>query len=282
MGKSFLATSLSDLETLDRLTYFLVFISAAFVINNGIIEIGLFSLCFVTLLAAYFSNRHTDSDVAQNSQTIIKNSLLYFIQLIGSISFLYLTEDIAATALFVVVLCCNKLRLFIIPQNAIFVIALLVLTVVEFASMAILGAFSQLQAWEGSHGTFYIVAIFGITTAFFYFAAQILKNGTVLENAGWDIVRIVKNKKQEEISRPGSISRVYTLAMFFGAMLPISLAFFSILPKAFLIYTIPLFLGLKISEDIAQDPNWGAMSVKTLKISSLIGLFNILIGVVAK
>ena len=282
MSKSYFTSSLSDPATLDRLTYFMVFVSAAFVINNGIIELKAFSLCFATFLAAYFSNRRAHPDEAPNSQTIVINSLLYFVQLLGSIAFLYMTENIAAAAVFIIVLCCSKLRPFITLHNTFSIICLLVLIIIEFASLAILGAFSQLQVWAEYRHTYYIVAIFGGATAFFYFAAQVLKNGPALKDAGWDIIRTVKDKKQQDISRPGSILRTYTLAVFTGAMVPISLAFFSILPKAFLVYIVPLFWGLKISEAFMTNPDFEAMTVKTLKISGLIGLFNILIGVIAK
>ncbi|MDR2337818.1 MAG: hypothetical protein LBE20_04110 [Deltaproteobacteria bacterium] len=273
-----------QLEPLTRITYFMVFISSAFVIHNGITEFKMFTLCFVALLASYFGNQNLQNqEHDKSSETTLKNSLLYFVQLLTVVAFFSLTENIFVTAVFISALFCAFVRTLLGAKTVTRILTCLPLLVIELVCLALIGAFSQLGRFsEEECGTYYIVSVFGIVTACFLFAAQVLKNVVIFKQAGWCQEKSFQNKKNQTITRPSNMFRLYALLIFIGSMLPISLAFLGKLHPAFYIYVIPLAFGLKISEVLFKKHDNSAEVIQTLKISSLIGFINILIGVIAK
>ncbi len=305
--------NIMQIRTLTRISYFLVFISSAFAINAQIVEFATFTVCFVGLFAGYLKNEKTiEVNQKITSEEGLKSALNYFVQLIAVITFLSLTENIIFTAIFALVLICQTGRSFLARKlqgaNTKFSIILLFIVfkilIIEFIAMALLGAFSQIRNVDNL-APYYIVSVFGFSTALFFFAAKMVENSQIFRAFGWfSEKQVFKKKDNKTVIRPCNFFRCYAFLFFFGSMLPITLAYFQKVQGVFFLYVIPLVLGFKLSDAMlkTKEQNDGndngkgqklltlltnedlkdAVLVQTLKIVALTGLINIAIGVFAR
>lgn len=150
----------------------------------------------------------------------------------------------------------------------------------QIGSAAVLGAFSQY------HHILPALGVLGLIPGMFLVAATVARKATVFEKRGWTRITMVKRKrKNDEVIRPGSLTRLFTLLLISGPAIPIALAPLGLLPETFLICAIPLYfmptIASAFQEELGEDARIAVVCVKLSALAAVLAFVGAALVVIA-
>ena len=91
---------------------------------------------------------------------------------------------------------------------------------------------APLGGFLGQREMYFPFAIFGVVPGCILASALVVKYSPLLKEHGWKRVRVVQKKNGERVL-PGAMTKLFSLLLILGPVVPVSLAAFRIVPQAF-------------------------------------------------
>ena len=125
--------------------------------------------------------------------------------------------------------------------------------------------------------------VLGLVPGSILAAVVVLRHLKVFESQGWLRSKLVQTKKKGEQLRPLGISRVYSLLLFFGPILPVAVVPLGLLPAPFLACALAFYLVPKRADEFFRVTVEDAvLLVKTANLAAGMSLLTFFAAVLAK
>lgn len=142
--------------------------------------------------------------------------------------------------------------------------------------LAMLAVYSQIHRLIG------LTAIFGYVPAMHLGAAMIALHSAVLLQSGWIRSYAAKDRKGNDVVRPGRLAQAFAFLLIFGPAVSIGLGVLGVIPSVFILTGIPAYFMPKLAtaflEELAPDTVLGERCIRVAAIAALTVLAAGLLG----
>jgi len=234
---------------------------------------------FLLLMSVIFYQHYLDL-ITQGKLSQFRNKkTLFSLHVLAAgiiISFFLLTRAPLATVLLVfycILALCRSVTEVANTRTLLFTLTALTL---EMLLLAILGAFSQAQV------IFLPVALVGFVPATYLIAAEIARHAEIFELTGWRRTQAIE-KGEAKVVRPAGLTRLFSLFLVIGPLVPIALAPLNLLPVSFLLCALTIYflpsLGTSFLERLQSNR---LIALRCIHLAFLASILSLIAGLLAQ